>query len=210
MPPCRPRCARPAPTSSSGLNPPSWARTIIRSQALGEYPIRNSRRISAERPRPARYSRAAPAAAAALLGPRIVVLPLELHPIPVREHLHRVDEVEPLRLLDEPDRVPLRLAPEAVEELVRGIDRERRRPLVVERAQPGEPGPHPAQVGLGPHQLDHVDRVAQPVDRIPREEPHQSPTNALIAKRSVIPASQSTTRCSSDASSVSGGGGSST
>src|SRR5918999_2543063 len=145
-----------------------------------------------------------------LLRPRVVVLPLELHAVPVREHLHRVHEVEPLRLLYEPDRVALGLAAEAVEELVDGVDRERRRALVVERAQPGVARPHPPQVGLRPYQLDHVDGVAQPVDRLPGEEPHQSPTYALIAKRSVIPASQSTTRCSSDASGVIGGGGFST
>ena len=67
--------------------------------------------------------------------------------------------------------------------------------------------PDPAQVGLGADQLDHVDGVAQPVDRVAGEQRHrQNPcgsdrsSNARIAKRSVMPASQSTTRCSSEAS----------
>src|SRR5262249_46207698 len=66
-------------------------------------------------------------------GPRLLVL--ERHAEPVGEELDRADEVEPLRLADERDRVAALVAPEAVVRAARGRDVERRRPLLVERAE---------------------------------------------------------------------------
>src|SRR5262249_61967405 len=60
----------------------------------------------------------------------------ELHPDALRELLHRLDVAEPGVLHQEPDRVAVRAAAEAVVELLRLAHRERGRLLAVERAQP--------------------------------------------------------------------------
>ena len=61
------------------------------------------------------------------------LLDLDRDAEPVREPLDRADEVEVLRLADEGDDVSALPAAEAVVELVDGVDRERRRLLLVER-----------------------------------------------------------------------------
>ena len=71
---------------------------------------------------------------ARLVGLRRALLVLDLDPEPLREPLDRADEVEPLRLAHEGDDVAALAAAEAVVEVEVGIDREARRPLLVERA----------------------------------------------------------------------------
>src|SRR5215210_4497133 len=73
------------------------------------------------------------------VGRRLLVL--ERNAEAVCEPLDRAGEVEVLRLLDERDQVAALPAAEAVEELVGGIDREARRPLLVEGAPPRPPRP---------------------------------------------------------------------
>jgi hypothetical protein len=92
---------------------------------------------------------------------RVLLDRLELHPVAVREVLERRLEVEALGHLDEPERVPALAAPEAVEELLAGVDPERRGPLVVERAQAlVAVDPSAAQLGARADEVDHVDRLA--------------------------------------------------
>ncbi len=76
-----------------------------------------------------------PSLLAAGLGLRVLALALELDPVAVGEQLDRLGEPEPLLLLDELDRVAADPAAEAVVELLLGVDRERRRALLVERAE---------------------------------------------------------------------------
>ena len=76
------------------------------------------------------------------LGPalgvaRVLGVALELDPGALGERLERGGEVQPLRLHRELEDVTARAAAEAVVELLDRIDAERRRALVVERAQPG-------------------------------------------------------------------------
>ena len=77
------------------------------------------------------------------LAPALVVAPagvvLQLDSVAVGELLDGVAEVEALLLLQEREDVAARLAAEAVVELLDRVDRERRRALVVERAQPEPP-----------------------------------------------------------------------
>src|SRR6185503_2642534 len=140
------------------------------------------------------------APAAALLGGRIVLLALHLHTRALRQLFHGLLEVEALGLLNELERVAALAAAEAVVELLVGVHRERGRPLVVERAQPGPSRPDPAEVGLLGDEVHHVHRFPHAVDRVLREQRHaQNPcgtdrcSNSRIAYLSVIPASQSTT-----------------
>jgi hypothetical protein len=73
----------------------------------------------------------------AALGRRGVLLDdLQAHAVAVGDVLHRALEVESLGELHEAERVTALAAPEAVEELLRRVDPERRRALVVERAEP--------------------------------------------------------------------------
>src|ERR1700686_3994660 len=67
-------------------------------------------------------------------------------------------------LADERDDVAPRLAPEAVVKAFTGIDRERRRALGVERAQPRESGAHLFDRGLPPDHPDSVGRLPNPGD----------------------------------------------
>jgi hypothetical protein len=109
----------------------------------------------------------------ALLRPRIVLLALDAHVEAVREQLDRLRELERLGLLHELERVAALAAAEAVVELLVGIHREGGRALVVEGAQPDPACADPAQVRLLAHQVDHVDCVAYPVDRVSGEQRHQ-------------------------------------
>ena len=112
-------------------------------------------------------------AAAALLGRRVVLLALHPHVEALGQELHRLLELERLGLLDELEGVAALAAAEAVVELLLGVHGERRRALVVERAQPGPARADPPQVGLLADQVDHVHRVPDAVDRVLREQRHQ-------------------------------------
>jgi hypothetical protein len=73
-----------------------------------------------------------------------------------------------------------------VVELALGIDRERRRALVVEGTQADIARAHAPQVGAGADQLDHVDRLLDALDALLRVQPQNpcgsdSSENALIA-----------------------------
>src|SRR4029079_7599903 len=70
---------------------------------------------------------------------RVLGLTLQLHAVALREPLERRREVQSLGLHHELEDVAARLAAEAVVELLRRVDPERRRPLLVERAQPLQP-----------------------------------------------------------------------
>jgi hypothetical protein len=95
---------------------------------------------------------------------RVLRLALELYPVAVGQRLQRAREVEPLGLHHEREDVAAGAASEAVVELLDGVDPERRRALVVERAQPLEP-PHARLPQLRPRadELLEVDRVADPL-----------------------------------------------
>ena len=78
------------------------------------------------------------------LGPRVLLLALQLDPVAVGQQLDRLGEPEPVLLFDELDHVAADPAAEAVVELVLGVDREGRRALVVERAE-ADPCGRPAR-----------------------------------------------------------------
>ena len=107
---------------------------------------------------------------------------LELDAIPVGQHLDRLDEVEPLRLLHEREHVAALLAAEAVVGLPLRADGEARRPLVVERAAARVARADLAQLDARTDDLDDVRRRPDLVDRGVADQRHAS------AKRSVIPA----------------------
>ena len=93
-------------------------------------------------------------------------------PYRVGEELDRAREVERLGLLYEADRVTALAAAEAVVELLLDVDRERRRALVMERAQPDHPAAGTPQLGASPDQLDHVHGVLDALDRFLRVTPN--------------------------------------
>ena len=130
-----------------------------------------------------------------ILEPGVLLLAVELDAVAVGQRLDRLGEPQRLLLLDELDHVAPDPAPEAVVELLLGVDRERRRALVVKRAQAREPGPRAPQVGVGRDDLDDVRRLLDPLDAGPREPAHSRDSSGsarrlklAIAKRSVIPA----------------------
>ena len=125
------------------------------------------------------------------------MLALQLDAIAVRQRLHGLAETEPFLLLHEPEHVAPRLAPEAVVELLPGVDRERRRALLVERAQPRVALAAAPQLGVRRNDLDDVGGVLDPLDRLGREpaagQSFDSSGSArrlkvAMQKRSVIPA----------------------
>src|SRR6185437_5061480 len=89
-----------------------------------------ARRVLQQRQQPALL-----VAALLRLGRRLLVGDLDAEA--VTQPLHGGDEVEVLGVLDEADGVAAALAAETVVLLVDGVDRERRRALVVERAASG-------------------------------------------------------------------------
>ena len=142
-PPCRPRWTRPTPRSSSTLKPARWPRTqdlvpgarrvadaegaqhLLAEPALGQVlarlapPPRSPRGSWRRRPAVRSSSSLEPAALLApRLGPRVLLLALELDPVAVGEQLDRLGEAEPLLLLDELDHVAADPAAEAVVELL--------------------------------------------------------------------------------------------
>ena len=89
---------------------------------------------------------------------------LQLDPVALGQQLQGAFEVEALGLLHEREDVAGGLAAEAVVDLLARVDPERRRALVVERAQAlVAAGPGAAQLGARGDELDHVDRVAHAV-----------------------------------------------
>src|SRR5436190_512616 len=132
---------------------------------------------------------------ARLLRARVVPLALHLDPVTVAERLHRLRERQPFLLLDELDHVAPHAAPEAVVELLPRIDRERRCPLLVERAQPHEALARAPQVGVRGDDLDDVGGLLDAIHRLRRELAHTRLSsgsairlNVAMQNRSVIPA----------------------
>ena len=208
------RCARPTASSSSSVNPARRDASSIRSQALGAYPTRNSRRVSSRSPRPSRYSRASrglarlpqvpgvvdrrplhAATAAALAAARraaasgILGLDLELDPEPLGERLERAAEVEPLGLHHELERVARGLAAEAVVQPLVGADVERAGALLVKRADPEvavDAGA--AQLGPGGDQRDHVDRLADALAGVVGVARHGANATGTLSRSNVADA----------------------
>ena len=106
------------------------------------------------------------------LGPRVLLLALQLDPVAVGEQLDRLGEAEPLLLLDELDRVAADPAAEAVVELFPGVDRERGRALLVEGTEADPARALAAQVGVGRDHLDDVDRLLDPLQALARDQCH--------------------------------------
>jgi len=104
-----------------------------------------------------RHERAAPLVLAGG-GGRVVV---ELDAGPVGEPLDGSGEVEVLRLADEGDDITAGLAAEAVVHAEARVERERRRPLGVERAQTLQPAADPLERDLF---TDHGDDVGRLTD----------------------------------------------
>ena len=114
------------------------------------------------------------AAPAAIGLARVLLGALQRDVVAVGEILDRADEVSALGLLDEGDRVALRLAAEAVVQLVRWLDAERRRALVMKRAAPGVGvRADTAQLGARADEVQHVDRVLDGPDRVLGVARHQ-------------------------------------
>ncbi len=116
------------------------------------------------------------------LGLRRRFLVGERDSVALGQPFDRAHEVEPLGLLDERDQVALHAAPEAVEELVGRVHREAWRPLLVKGAASCPARADLPELGAGAHDLDHVRRRLDLVDRALGDYRHAS------AKRSVIPA----------------------
>src|SRR5690606_32308527 len=98
---------------------------------------------------------------------RLLATPLVLHDLdagPLSQQPHRVEEPHALDLLDELEQVAPGLAPEAVEEVLPRVHRERRRLLVVERAEPDEPGPLLLRADVVAHHVHEVDGAADLFD----------------------------------------------
>ena len=182
---------------------PELAQHVLLEPALGQ--VRASRGRLAGLPQDphvvgggALEQREQPLARLPALGlARILGLALELDVRALGEPLERRAEVEPLRLHGEREHVAARAAAEAVVELLDGIDAERRRPLLVERAQAGQPPlAGGLELGAGADELDEVDGVADALARVAGVARHQPArpcgtkrsVQARMAKRSVIPA----------------------
>src|SRR5207247_1911868 len=108
-----------------------------------------------------------PRASALLLG-GIARLVGELDAEAVGELLDGLAEVESLFLLEKPEHVTAGLAAEAVVEVRRRIERERRRALVVERAETDPARAALAQLRIAARDLDDVCRRAHALDRVRR------------------------------------------
>jgi hypothetical protein len=133
---------------------------------------------------------------ASCLRAGVLLLALQLDPVAVGQQLHRLGEAQPLLLLDELDRVAADAAAEAVVELLLRVDRERRRALLVERAEADPAGALAAQVGVGGDDLDDVRGLLDPLQALLGDQRHQnlaasgtvSSAKRAMQKRSVIPA----------------------
>ena len=116
------------------------------------------------------------------------LLVLERHVEAVCEPLDRTDEVELLGLLDEVDRVAALAAAEAMEGSALGHHRERRRLLLVERAEPLVARAHLAQPRPALDDRDDVDRGLHRLDRRVLDPRHYREPSYESANRSVMPA----------------------
>jgi hypothetical protein len=100
--------------------------------ALPQQPLEVGRRLLEERVE-------ALAVLSLRVDPRGRLLVLDPDAEALRQPFHGADEVDALRFADEGDHVTAAAAAEAVVELLERVDREARRPLLVERAAPREP-----------------------------------------------------------------------
>ena len=106
--------------------------------------------------------------------------------VAVGKELDRAEEVEALDLLDEADRVAARLTAEALVDALGGLTAERWGALGVERAQPRVGvGVDAAQLGARCDEVDHVDGVANLLQRLVGVAGHQI-ANALRADTSGV------------------------
>ena len=148
--PGRPARSRPRTRASTSLAQPAPGQVLARLRRLRRVAQEASRRS----PPCARAARSAARALARCSSARgSSCLALELDPVAVGQRLDRVGERQPLLLLDELDHVAADPAAEAVVELLLRVDRERRRALVVERAQAREARPRSAAGRCGPRSI---------------------------------------------------------
>jgi hypothetical protein len=167
------------------------AQHVLLEAALGQVGARRSRlgrlpQHAHEVRGGALEQRQQPLALAAPLGlARVLGLTLELDARPLGQQLERTREVKPLGLHREAEDIAARAAAEAVVELLDRLDAERRRALVMERAQAGH-AVRPSRLELCPraHELDEIDRVADPLARFVGVARHQ-PASPRGTKRSL-------------------------
>jgi hypothetical protein len=114
----------------------------------------------------------ASAGLAARLGPRVLLLALQLDPVAIGQRLDRLGELQPLLLHHEAEDVPRDPAAEAVVELVLRVDGEGRRALVVERAEAHHLGAVPFEVGVAADLRRHVGGLADAVDALGGDPRH--------------------------------------
>jgi hypothetical protein len=130
---------------------------------------------------------------------RVLLGQLERHVVALGQHLERTGKVEALRLHRKRERVARGLAAEAVVHLLRRRDVERRRALVVERAEAVVGvGAGAAQLDARADQVDHVDRVADPLLAVVGVARHLRP---LRCRTPAEPSAPRTRGCSSGPSS---------
>src|SRR5256886_16180600 len=119
-----------------------------------------------------------------LLGRSLLILERNVEPL--REPLNRSDEVDALGLLDERDRVAAALAAEAVVGAFLGTDGERRRPLVVERAEPGEARARSLQLRPAGNDLDNIGGGLDGLDRGIGDPRHSALEPGRVGEREAI------------------------
>jgi hypothetical protein len=113
---------------------------------------------------------------------------LERHAKTFGEPLDGLREVELLGLTHERDHVAALAAAEAVEELVRRVDREARCLFVVEGTKAGPARPGAPELRLRLDDLDHVGRLDGLAHGCLADPRHYSDSAKLIANLSVMPA----------------------
>ena len=101
----------------------------------------------------------------------------------LRQVLDGIDETDARVLHQEADRIAMGAAAEAVIELLGRRYREARGLFRVERAQPGEVHPGPAQVDLAPDDLDDIDAGQQVLDECVRDHDTSLPVRVRTAGR---------------------------
>jgi hypothetical protein len=110
------------------------------------------------------------------LGGRLVVLQLDA--VAVGQPFHRGREVERLRRLHESDRIALRLAPEAVVDLLERVHPERARPLLVERAAPSPLAAGALHLRAAGDKVDHVDGLLHGLDALAADPRHRGASSS--------------------------------
>jgi hypothetical protein len=164
-----------------GLAPGEVRTGCLAPRGLPTMALVEARRLLEQREQPL-----APPTSRVLL--RRGLLELEGNAVALREPLDRLGEVELLRLTDEADDVAALAAAEAVEELVGRVDREARRLLVVEGAEPGPARARTPELRPRRDDLDHVGGLDRFANRCLPNPGHYNDSTKLRAKRSVIPA----------------------